>query len=111
MGGNCGGSPATGTNQFTYTTNQIFDDCTVSATFIPLAQYNLTVTDLGDLAKDHLMTGAIRREGVEAKTKRQSDLSARPLDDWERLLKPSSGWSDEEEQIRSRKFRYLTAKL
>jgi hypothetical protein len=33
MGGACGGSPASGTAQFTYTTNVITANCTVTATF------------------------------------------------------------------------------
>jgi hypothetical protein len=34
MGGTCGGSPATGTSQFTYTTNSVYANCTVTATFV-----------------------------------------------------------------------------
>lgn len=35
MGGTCGGSPSTGTSQFTYTTNPVTANCTVTATFSP----------------------------------------------------------------------------
>ena len=46
MGGTCGGSPSTGTSQFTYTTNAITNDCTVTASFT-VNPYILTVTKNG----------------------------------------------------------------
>jgi hypothetical protein len=46
MGGTCGGLPASGTSQFTYTTNPITANCTVTANFT-LNPMNLSVTKSG----------------------------------------------------------------